>query len=384
MSTLLIIARNEVRIRFSSKIIVFTLLSLFVSVAILPWVPGLINGKSNSIIRIGVVVNQTSHYEQQEDFLKQQAFAKGFRLIIVHLANFASIEKGLSKQHLAAALSLRKGNYDIYAQDGYSPAIVNLLEDVSRSLAINDFLVKSGIPVTSVLDFSNSQRAHLSVIGTKKPEIGFSKIVVGLIALVLLYSLLMMAGTSLVLGVVEEKSSKVMEIILSAVKPRDLLMGKVLGISIFMVVQFLALVLVGLLSAWFAGSLGNIHLSVILFFELLVWFVPAFLFFGFIFMGLGATISRMEDLGAIQAPIMLVLMICFYAGMFSMTSESSTWVRILSYFSPFSFFIEPTRMITNSGTIAEFCTSLLVSLLSLLGIVRLSIYLFERSILGAK
>jgi len=102
-------------------------------------------------------------------------------------------------------------------------------------------------------------------------------------------------------GVLEEKSSRVVKVILSAVRPRELLAGKVIGIGLLGLGQFAAVALAGTIAAIAVGrhlppsTPGAIAL-------IAVWFLPGYAFYCYAFAAAGAASSRQAEAPAVAAP----------------------------------------------------------------------------------
>ena len=99
-------------------------------------------------------------------------------------------------------------------------------------------------------------------------------------------------GTWVLTGVVEEKQSRVVEVILSTVRPRDLLMGKVLGIGVLAIAQLAVLVAVGITASQLSGRLVLPPTTVGAVVQLLTWFILGFAFYSTALGSLGALASR--------------------------------------------------------------------------------------------
>lgn len=115
------------------------------------------------------------------------------------------------------------------------------------------------------------------------------------------------AGATVASGVVEEKSSRVVEIILSTTTPRRLLAGKVLGVGLLSLGQLLVVILAGLAAAVPTGIVDLPHATPGVAGLLALWFVLGYALFACAFAAVGALVSRQEDLASAQLPLMLVL-----------------------------------------------------------------------------
>ena len=103
-------------------------------------------------------------------------------------------------------------------------------------------------------------------------------------------------------GVVEEKQSRVVEVVLSTVRARDLLIGKVLGIGVLGLVQLLALVTVGLAVSQLTGRLALPATTASAIAMLVLWFVLGYVLYSTALGFLGALASRMEEASNASTP----------------------------------------------------------------------------------
>ena len=153
------------------------------------------------------------------------------------------------------------------------------------------------------------------------------------------------SGSIIAMGVVEEKTSRVVEILLATIKPTQLLAGKILGIGIFGLFQVLLLggALFGAVTA--TGVMADVELDVggaLL--GLVLWFLLGYLIFALLFGGFAALVSRQEEIGSVTTPLMFLLFIPFYVTMFLVPNDpDTTLVRILSQVPVFSPFMMPVR-----------------------------------------
>jgi ABC-2 type transport system permease protein len=147
-------------------------------------------------------------------------------------------------------------------------------------------------------------------------------------------------------GVAEEKSSRVMELLVNAATPLQLLVGKIVGIGAAGLSQMACLVVVGLgalllqaplQAALFGANAGGLTLlftGVFLPFYLLflVYFLLEFFLYATLFAGLGAMVKRQDEVtSATQVPLML-LILGWIPVIFGFSSPNATWMKVLSYF----------------------------------------------------
>lgn len=164
-----------------------------------------------------------------------------------------------------------------------------------------------------------------------------------LIAIMLLTMAVMSGLTTISTGVVEEKVSRVVEILLTSVRPRTLLLGKILGIGAFVLLQFLLFILAAVVALNIAGLWMDLGIGATVVWTI-VWTVLGFFIFSMIAGALASTVSRQEDLGAITTPLSFLALIPLYLALFLVPSQpESTLTQVISYIPFFSSFMMPVR-----------------------------------------
>ncbi|MBO3102052.1 ABC transporter permease [Cellulomonas fengjieae] len=172
-----------------------------------------------------------------------------------------------------------------------------------------------------------------------EPERDSGQIAAGTVAGILLFISLMTAGQLVAQGVVEEKSSRVVELLLATVRPWQLMAGKVLGIGVIGLAQVVLVVGSGAATAAAFGlvdassiDLGATALWVV------VWFVVGFTMYALALAALAALVSRQEDVGSVTAPIITVMMIPYIVGIsiapWDPTNPLVVWLSYLPFCAP--------------------------------------------------
>ncbi|HLS13675.1 MAG TPA: ABC transporter permease [Beutenbergiaceae bacterium] len=175
----------------------------------------------------------------------------------------------------------------------------------------------------------------------------------------LLFALLQI-GSLIAMGVVEEKVSRVVEILLATVRPSVLMAGKVIGIGLVGLTQIALFVGSALVTVTATGLLADVELDLgAALVWLFVWFFLGFALYSVIFGGLAALVSRQEDIGSVTTPMIFLMMAPFYLGIFLVPNnpESSVaaWLSQVPFFSPF---IMPVRQAFGAVTGAEVALSI--------------------------
>ncbi|QIK84211.1 ABC transporter permease [Sanguibacter sp. HDW7] len=178
---------------------------------------------------------------------------------------------------------------------------------------------------------------------TAGPELGAS--ILGQVVGILIFVAIMTTGQMVAQGVVEEKSSRVIEILLAAIRPAELIAGKVLGIGALGLAQVVAYVGVGAASATAFGLFDGMKVDLgSAVWSTLVWFLLGYAIYALLFAAAGALVSRQEDVGSVTTPILMMLMVPYIVGIsVAPWDPTNTLVTVLSYVPFFTPLIMPMR-----------------------------------------
>jgi ABC-2 type transport system permease protein len=205
---------------------------------------------------------------------------------------------------------------------------------------------------------------------------------------ILLYISILMFGQFVMIGVMEEKQSRVVEVVLSRTRPRYLLAGKVLGIGLLGVIQLVIIGGAALFTLSRANAV-NVDLAGIgarVAFTVLAWYLLGYALFAVVYAALGATISRQEDAqGVAFIPIMVILP-GFFLSIYALEEPNALLPHLGSIIPPFSPFVMPTRMVVTNVPTWEVALSVVLIVLATYWVLRLGARIYQGSILriGAK
>jgi ABC-2 type transport system permease protein len=151
-------------------------------------------------------------------------------------------------------------------------------------------------------------------------------------------------GSWVLTGVVEEKQSRVVEVVLSTVRPRDLLMGKVLGIGLLALGQLVILVAVGLALSQVLGRLVLPTTTVGAVVQLLTWFILGFAFYATTMGFLGALASRPEEASIASMPVTLTATTAYILSIVVVTGDpNGILAHVMTFVPPAAPMVVPLR-----------------------------------------
>lgn len=160
--------------------------------------------------------------------------------------------------------------------------------------------------------------------------------ITGLFTVILLWVLISVYGSQIAIGVGEEKSSRIVEVLLSTVRPTQLLTGKVLGIGLLVLAQAAAMIAV-FLGLGFAVGSSLVHGAAPgIVVAGAVFFVIGYAFYCTAYAAAGSLVSRQSEVGNVILPVQIPLVIAYalsYTVIYSSTG-ASLFYRVLGYLPP--------------------------------------------------
>jgi ABC-2 type transport system permease protein len=290
---------------------------------------------------------------------------------------------------VAAETAVRDGKLDLAIVDGrelVAKSDVNeqlglLVQSASRAVRAQERLAAAGLdqaeiqatlapsplPVRSLEPVDQAQRAKRAI---------------ATVSIFLLYGQLIGYCFTVAMGVVEEKATRVVEVLLAAVRPVQLLAGKVIGLGLVGLIQLLAIGVVGLTVATAvnaisvpASALGTIG-------WVLAWFLLGYAFYSSLFAVAGAIVSRQEELQNTATPLNLLMVGSFLVAFLGAGSNpGSTLATVSSFLPPVAPLVMPVRIAAGEAAAWQVAASVGIMLVSIVAVVLLASRLYEGAVL---
>ena len=199
---------------------------------------------------------------------------------------------------------------------------------------------------------------------------------------VLLLFAIMGGGQFIAQGVVEEKSSRIVEILLACVRPNSLLAGKILGIGIASFLTTGAVAVAGVVTAKATGVMPDINLNLDgVLVAMLVWLIVGYAIFAVAFGAAASLVSRQEDVSSVSMPLVMLSMIPYVLSFMMATGDTNSMTfRVLSYLPPFSPFMMPARLVLGVSSWTEQLIALGLALVFLPLLVRVAAAIYTRAV----
>ncbi len=299
----------------------------------------------------------------------------------VPVADEQSARAQVSAGDLAVALVAGSGGgYTAIADREVSVELRAVLDSTVRQQAIDAALTAEGVDPGELATATTGAVVTVDALDPPDPDSG-QRTVLAYVSVLLLYIQLLTFGIAVATGVVEEKTSRVVELLLSTIKPLHLLTGKILGIGIVGLVQLAAYGVAGLAAGLGTGLITVTATAVGVFAGTLGWYVLGFAFLAVLYAAAGSLVSRQEDVSGTTAPLSVLVVGMFLVAQASVQDPGGTLSSTLSWIPPFSAILMPLRIaagVTGPGQVVA-TVLLMVITTSLLALLAARIY--QRSVL---
>jgi ABC-2 type transport system permease protein len=284
---------------------------------------------------------------------------------------------------------LETGMVNYISKDVFNERTMDDLRDKLNPVVVGQRLADQGLDFERVSEMTQRVRLNENKI-TKSGVLEETEVIGQMIMMVMfvmiLYMTLLSWGMSVQRAIIEEKSSRVIEVMLSSVEPRDLFFGKIIGIGSLGLTQvavwsvmFLA---IGFSSAIATAQFMNyvhVNLSDVLFF--LVFFVLGFMFYSSLFTIIGSVCNTEQDAQQLQSIVILPLVVPLMMMFLVMQNPNATLSVVLSFMPPFTPMLMLARIIVSDPPAWEIAASIGLLILSTYVVTLFSARVFRVGIL---
>jgi ABC-2 type transport system permease protein len=372
-----LVAARELRERLRGRGFRIGTVLLLAAIAAAIVIPA-VRGDKASVQRVGVVGVLSAPLRAG---LAADATAAGTTVTIVAEASRA-----------AAEADLRGGQLDLAIVDGRevvtdkpvtanpTSATAQLADGIARTVGTADAVQAAGLTPAQATALAAARPLPVTSLQSAGP--GTTQRATSLIGLVLVFFLLIQYNTWTLIGVLEEKSSRVVEILLAAVPPTRLLAGKVFGIGLTVFLQAGLAVVVALSLAHGVGSdvlHGTTTASIA---ATLVWLVLGYAFYAWVYAAAGSMASRQDQVQALAFPLGLPVIFSYLISVATATSGNpSLFFHVLAYLPPTAPFAMPVLVGLGAVSWWQFAASAVISVVCTVGVARAAASVYRRAIL---
>jgi ABC-2 type transport system permease protein len=289
----------------------------------------------------------------------------------------------------AAERAVRRGAIDLALLDGSRIVVktsrtipaVKVVEQAVAAQRVMDRLRFAGLTQTQALSALSPPAARLSVLEPRPANYDRNQVLVA-IGLLALFMVLVFFCQAVAQGVTEEKSSRVVELLLTSVSPRRLLAGKIIGIGLLGLALLVVPAAVALAAGRLAGGAGLPSAAPQAIGLTLLWFILGYIFYSVAFAAVGALVSRQEDLNTAMLPVNAILIGAFYLAVFVVnTNPNGTMARVAAFLPPFSPMVVPARMVLGDMNAFGLALAIALEVIGTGALIVLAARAYERAIL---
>jgi ABC-2 type transport system permease protein len=347
-------------------------------------------GVTIAIIAIAVVLPAVLGFDEGDTF-KVAAADQQSRAIVTAADRAADgYDAKITPSDLSpaeAARKLKDEDIDAYVQDGRLIArkkpddkLAAILQSANRSVRSSDALRKAGLSQAQLQAALAPAPLRVQVTegaSDRQEELGG----VAFFTVLLLYGQLLTYGFWVATGVVEEKSSRVIEILLAAIRPRELLAGKVIGLGLLGLGQLLGIAAIGVGIASATGAvdvdsslLGAVALS-------LAWFVLGYAFYSCAFACAGALVPRQEELQATSTPLTMLILISLFIAFAVNSNPDGTLAHVTAFIPTTAPMTLPPRILFGEAPAIEIVGGAVVTIAAACLLIPLAARIYEGAVL---
>lgn len=338
-----------------------------------------------------LIVDSTNLFEGTLQSLNQMELGYTFE-IANNEVSFEDIKNKIENKDIDEAIIIEQkedGTYYLRYIVESMTQVSSIPEDLINAInTVYTNLQISKLGLTQEQIASLSPNFEFTIEQTEEQEVSGNIFVIMLLSIVLFYAIYFCAY-QVSSSITTEKTSKIMETLVTSTSPRIIVLGKTIGIGIVGLVQICVIVGVALicanvflekelLEAVLDMSKFTPYLAIIT----IVYFILGYFAYALLYALTGSTVSKPEDIQSANTPVAILAVIGFYLSYFTMmnpTSELNQFAAIFPISSPFCM---PFRIMMGIASTSEIILSIVVLVITILIIAKVAIKIYSNAILN--
>ena len=358
LETIRLVAGREITTRIRSKAFLWTTGLLVVAIVAGGLILHLALGSSSA-----TAVAVTPQTERLAEPLQAIARANDEAIRIVHVDNDAAARSAVADEDADAALTGGPTDFTVVVRTKPDPNQLAMLTVLRQQAALSAAVTDLGGDPAQVAEQLAAATVKIQALDPA-PERDGGQIAAGYVAGILLFLALQTTAQLVSQGVVEEKSTRVVELLLSTIRPWQLMAGKVTGIGVIGLLQVVAVISAAAGTALALGLLdtSSLDLGATIAWAL-VWFVVGFITFSLALAALASLVSRQEDVASVTAPVLILMIIPYVIGISIAPWDPTNPIIVALSYIPFAApMVMPMRIALGTVETWEVIVSLALSL----------------------
>lgn len=336
-----LVAKREIVTRIRTRTFLISSAVLLIAVVAFPVIVSLTSGGS-STKTIGVVPSAAS----LAPTVTAAGDAVGQPLRVVTISDPQQGQQEVRDGTISAFITGTSGQtVAVQVKRDIDDKVRAALALAARQTAVDDAIKQLGGDPARVAADAGAVRVNVTSL-TPPKHYQNDRLALGVVIGVLVYVSLLSYGQIVAQSVVEEKTSRVVELLLATLRPWQLMAGKVLGVGVLGLTQTIALAIVGgavalglnVLTIPLGTAAGVLALGVL-------WFLVGFFMFALMFAAIGALVSRQEEVGSATSPLMMLIIVPYILGVSILPGNpGSPLIEVLSMIPLFAPLLMPMRI----------------------------------------
>ena len=337
-----------------------------------------------------LIVDNKNVFEGTLENLKQMDLGYEFEITNSDL-KFEDIKRKIEDEEINGAIIINPGNEKIKISyiventtmmDQVPEECVNSLTPLYSNLQISKLgLTEEQLQsITPNFDFSLEQTEEKSASG--------NVFVMMIMSIVLFYAIYFCAY-QVSSSITTEKTSKIMETLVTSTSPRTIILGKTIGIELVGLAQMIVIVATALISAkaflepeLLENALDMSNITPYLGIMTAIYFILGYLAYALLYALTGSTVSKPEDIQSANTPVALLAVIGFYLSYFTMMNPTSDLNLFASLFPISSPFCMPFRIMMGLASIRDVALSIAILIVTIVVISHIAIKIYSNAILN--
>ncbi len=289
---------------------------------------------------------------------------------------------------VAGEEAVREGDLDVLVVDAQrlewrrqtDEQLAGVVTGAIQAVAVSERAAAAGIETDDLLALVAPvpiENVELGSVAEHSPDDEMAVLVMTMVLFIAISTF----GNMVLTGVVEEKSSRVVEVLLARMPATNLLAGKVIGIGLLGLAQIAVTALAALAALRMVDSVDMPAVRGAVLAWVVVWFVLGYALYATIYGALGSLASRTEDAQAVAGPVIAVLLVGYFASLAAVGRPDSGIAQLASYFPPTAPLTMPSRIAMGATAWWEPLVAVALTFVAIAGLVAVGARVYTGAVL---
>lgn len=358
-------------------------------------VPNIIHGIKGNDESFGkaklAIIDQDNVYEGTLENLTQREEEIGYIIEIPEAMTVEEAKEKINQEEIDEAVFITREENTIHIN--YLVKSLGMMREVPQNLIT---ILQESYKNLQIAKFNITQEQlmvlnmpfDMEVNQAEEKEVGGNILAMMLLSIVLFYAIYFYAY-QVSTSITTEKTSKIIETLVTSTSPRTIVLGKTLGIGLVGVLQTIVLVVVAIICAnlfltseMVSAVLDMSNMTGMLAMITIVYYILGYSLFALLYALTGSTVAKPEDIQSANGPVAILAVIGFYLSYFTMMNPTSSLNNFAAIFPISSPFCMPFRVMMGIATMPEILISLAVFLVTIAIVAQVSIKIYSSAILN--